>query len=391
MELKSLHGRKLGVDASMQIYQFMIAVRSGGPDQSATMLTNADGETTSHIQGMFNRTIRFLTEGIKPAYIFDGKPPEFKSGELLKRRQKREKAEVELKKATEDGNVEEQDKQSKRLVRAGRKENQDCQRLLELMGVPVIVAPCEAEAQASALCKEGLFYATATEDMDALTFQTPVLVRKMTFANQSKSMVQTMNYQKAMEGLGINHDQFVDLCILLGCDYTDTIKGVGPKTALRLIREHKSIEGILKVIDRKKYAVPADWIPDAVEEDSEGETDENNENNQDSMPPEPAYVQARRLFHNHEVTKGEDLKDCLKWKEPQVEELTKFLVDENGFNPERVKANIDKLQKAFGANKKPQSRMDSFFSVKPNPLAVGKRKKPEDQSKKPKTTLKKKR
>ena len=391
MELKSLHGRKLGVDASMQIYQFMIAVRSGGPDQSATMLTNADGETTSHIQGMFNRTIRFLTEGIKPAYIFDGKPPEFKSGELLKRRQKREKAEVELKKATEDGNVEEQDKQSKRLVRAGHKENQDCQRLLELMGVPVIVAPCEAEAQASALCKEGLFYATATEDMDALTFQTPVLVRKMTFANQSKSMVQTMNYQKAMEGLGINHDQFVDLCILLGCDYTDTIKGVGPKTALRLIREHKSIEGILKVIDRKKYSVPADWIPDAVEEDSEGETDENNENNQDSMPPEPAYVQARRLFHNHEVTKGEDLKDCLKWKEPQVEELTKFLVDENGFNPERVKANIDKLQKAFGANKKPQSRMDSFFSVKPNPLAVGKRKKPEDQSKKPKTTLKKKR
>ena len=390
MELKSLHGRKLGVDASMQIYQFMIAVRSGGPDQSATMLTNADGETTSHIQGMFNRTIRFLTEGIKPAYIFDGKPPEFKSGELLKRRQKREKAEVELKKATEDGNVEEQDKQSKRLVRAGHKENQDCQRLLELMGVPVIVAPCEAEAQASALCKEGLFYATATEDMDALTFQTPVLVRKMTFANQSKSMVQTMNYQKAMEGLGINHDQFVDLCILLGCDYTDTIKGVGPKTALRLIREHKSIEGILKVIDRKKYAVPADWIPEAVEEDSEGETDENNENNQDSIP-EPAYVQARRLFHNHEVTKGEDLKDCLKWKEPQVEELTKFLVDENGFNPERVKANIDKLQKAFGANKKPQSRMDSFFSVKPNPLAVGKRKKPEDQSKKPKTTLKKKR
>jgi len=374
----------------MQIYQFMIAVRSGGPDQSATMLTNADGETTSHIQGMFNRTIRFLTEGIKPAYIFDGKPPDFKSGELMKRRQKREKAEAELKKAAEDGNVEEQDKQSKRLVRAGHKENQDCQRLLELMGVPVIVAPCEAEAQASALCKEGLFYATATEDMDALTFQTPVLVRKMTFANQSKSMVQTMNYQKAIEGLGITHEQFVDLCILLGCDYTDTIKGVGPKTALRLIREHKSIEGILKVIDRKKYAVPSDWIPEPLEDDSDQETDENNENDQSAIP-EPAFVQARRLFHNHEVTKGGDIKDRLKWKEPQVEELTKFLVDENGFNLERVKANIDKLRKAFGANKKPQSRMDSFFAVKPNALATGKRKKLEDQNKKQKPAPKKKR
>ncbi len=365
----------------MQIYQFMIAVRSGGPNQSATMLTNADGETTSHIQGMFNRTIRFLTEGIKPAYIFDGKPPQVKSGELLKRRQKREKAQADLEKATEEGNVEEQDKHSKRLVRAGHKENQDCQRLLKLMGVPVIVAPCEAEAQASALCKEGLFYATATEDMDALTFQTPVLVRKMTFANQSKSMVQTMNYQKAIEGLGLTHDQFVDLCILLGCDYTDTIKGVGPKTALKLIKEHGSIEGILKTIDRKKFEVPKEWISDEIDEE---DTDNDNDEKNDNERPEPAYVQARKLFHHHEVLKGSDLTDELKWKEPQVEELTKFLVEENGFNPERVHANIEKLEKAFKANQKPQSRMDSFFQVKANPLTADKRKKKLEEEKNPK-------
>lgn len=203
----------------MAIYQFLIAVRSGGPNHQATMLTNADGETTSHIQGMFNRTIRFLTEGIKPAYVFDGKPPQFKSGELQKRREKREKAQAELKKAEEEGNIEEQDKQSKRLVRAGHKENEDCKTLLKLMGVPVILAPCEAEAQASALCAEGQVYATGTEDMDALTFRTPVLVRKMTFANASKSTVQTMTYDKAIEGLGLSHDQFVDLCILLGTTF----------------------------------------------------------------------------------------------------------------------------------------------------------------------------
>lgn len=147
MELKSLHGRKIAVDASMAIYQFLIAVRSGGPNHAATMLTNADGETTSHIQGMFNRTIRFMTEGIKPAFVFDGKPPQFKSGELQKRREKREKAEAQLKQAAEDGNIEEQDKQSKRLVRAGTKENEDCKKLLRLMGVPVILAPCEAEVR----------------------------------------------------------------------------------------------------------------------------------------------------------------------------------------------------------------------------------------------------
>ena len=166
-----------------------------------------------------------MTEGIRPVYVFDGKPPSFKSGELQKRRERREKAETSLKAALEEGNIEEQDKQSKRLVRAGQKENDDCIKLLTLMGVPVVRAPCEAEAQASAMAKAGLVYAVGTEDMDALTFQAPVLLRKMTFANASKSEIQTMNYEKALTGLGLTHDQFVDLCILLGCDYCDTIRG----------------------------------------------------------------------------------------------------------------------------------------------------------------------
>jgi flap endonuclease-1 len=159
VELKSLHGRKIAIDASMAIYQFLIAVRSGGPNQQQSMLTNAEGETTSHIQGMFNRTIRFLTEGIKPVYVFDGKPPSIKSHELTKRREKRDKAQLALAIATEEGNVEELDKQSKRLVRAGTKENDDCKKLLELMGIPVVNAPCEAEAQAAALAAAGLVYA----------------------------------------------------------------------------------------------------------------------------------------------------------------------------------------------------------------------------------------
>lgn len=217
----------------MAIYQFLIAVRSGGQNQAAMMLTNADGETTSHIQGMFNRTIRFIHEGLKPVYVFDGKAPNMKSGELQKRREKRKKAEEELKKASEDDNVEEIDKQSKRLARAGKKENDDCKKLLRLMGVPVILAPMEAEAECAALAKAEKVWATGTEDMDALTFATPILIRKLTFANQSAkgATIQQMDYKKAVEGLGLTHDQFVDLCILLGCDYCDTVKGIGPKTA----------------------------------------------------------------------------------------------------------------------------------------------------------------
>jgi flap endonuclease-1 len=381
--LSHLHGRKLAIDASMAIYQFLIAVRSGGPggQNAAMMLTNADGETTSHIQGIFNRTIRFISEGIRPVYVFDGKPPQFKSGELLKRREKRLKAEQALKAAEESGNIEEQDKQSKRLVRAGTKENEDCIKLLTLMGVPVIRAPCEAEAQAAALARSGKVYAAATEDMDALTFRSPVMVRKMTFANASKSDVQQIFYDKAIEGLEITHDQFVDLCILLGCDYCDTIKGIGPKTALKLIREHKNIETILKHLNREKYVVPDSYEPaeakkrkaedegkEAKSEDGNADDDTNNgkEGDDDEEEEEiPVYVEARRLFNHHEVLPDNEIE--LKWTECQPEPLKSFLVDEMGFNPDRVQASIEKLQKAFKASAKPQSRMDSFFKVKANP------------------------
>jgi len=104
--LTSLNGRKIAIDASMSIYQFLIAVRQGGEGNVHQQLTNEAGETTSHIQGMFNRSVRYLTEGIKPVYVFDGKPPSLKSGELLKRREKRQKAEEELKKAKETGDAE---------------------------------------------------------------------------------------------------------------------------------------------------------------------------------------------------------------------------------------------------------------------------------------------
>lgn len=391
--LSSLQGRKIAVDASMAIYQFLIAVRSGGPGGAAMMLTNADGETTSHIQGIFNRTIRFITEGIRPVYVFDGKPPQFKSHELVKRREKRQKAEEALKAAEESGDVEEQDKQNKRLVRAGTKENADCKKLLRLMGVPVIEAPCEAEAQAASLAEGGKVYATATEDMDALTFRTPIQIRKMTFANASKAEVQQISYSKAIAGLGITHEQFVDLCILLGCDYCDTIRGIGPKTALKLIREHKDIETILDKIDREKYVVPESYEPmearkrkleedqkrKAKEADTDDEDDsaaaankgEEKKEDEDEEELIPVYVEARRLFNHHEVLPNSEVD--LKWTECQPEPLKKFLVDEMGFNPDRVQSSIEKLQKAHKSSTKPQARMDMFFKVKANPEADKKR------------------
>ena len=164
-------GRIVAIDASMSLYQFLIAIRGhgreGGP---ATVLTNSEGEQTSHIQGMFNRTIKLLESGVKPVYVFDGRPPEAKDGELAKRQAKRKEAEEKLKKAQQEGNTEDIEKYSGMLTKVSRKDCEDVKSLLRMMGVPVVEAPCEAEAQCGELVKGGKAHAVGTEDMDALTF-----------------------------------------------------------------------------------------------------------------------------------------------------------------------------------------------------------------------------
>ncbi len=262
VNLKSLVGRKVAVDASMALYSFLIAIRSRssaeGPSQ---MLTNESGEVTSHVQGMFSRTIRLLSCGVKPAYVFDGKPPTFKSGELARRYERRQKAEKELIKATENENVEDIDKFSRQTVKMTPQHSTDCQKLLHLMGVPVIIAPSEAEAQCAELARAGKVYATATEDMDALTFATPKLLRKLTFSSAKDEGILEVDVNKVLEGLGLTQDEFIDLCILCGCDYTDRIRGIGPKNALKLIKKHRTIENIIKNIDKSKYVIPTTWLP----------------------------------------------------------------------------------------------------------------------------------
>jgi len=192
----------------------------------------------------------------------------------------------------------------------------------------------------------------------------------MTFANASKSEVQQINYTKAIEGLELTHDQFVDMCILLGCDYCDTIKGIGPKTALKLVKEHGCIENILKNLNREKYTVPESYEPNEArkrkEEEDNGEENEG-ESKGDDEELVPVFVEARKLFNQHEVLSESDVEPLLKWKECQPEPLKAFLVDECGFNPDRVQSSIEKLQKAYKATSKPQMRMDEFFKFKPNP------------------------
>jgi flap endonuclease-1 len=213
---------------------------------------------------MFHRTIRLINHGIKPIFVFDGKPPQLKSGELAKRKQKRDEAEEGKKEAEEQGDQEAVAKLTKRTVRVTQKHNDETKKLLRLMGVPIVEAPCEAEAQCAAMAKAGLVFATGSEDMDSLTFGTPVLLRHLTFSEARKEPIKEISLEKVLEQLSMSMDQFIDLCILLGCDYCDSIRGIGPVRALELISKYKCLEEVIKHLDRSKYTVPENFDYEVV-------------------------------------------------------------------------------------------------------------------------------
>ncbi|RYP73980.1 hypothetical protein DL771_003291 [Monosporascus sp. 5C6A] len=328
-DIKNQFGRKVAIDASMSIYSFMIAVRSDGQQ-----LMNEEGETTSHIMGMFYRTLRMVENGIKPLYVFDGAPPKLKSGELARRFQRKAEAKESLEEAKETGTADDVEKFSRRTVRVTREHNEECQRLLKLMGIPYIIAPTEAEAQCAVLARAGKVYAAASEDMDTLCFDSPILLRHLTFSEQRKEPIQEIHLDRVLEGLGMDRKQFVDLCILLGCDYVDPIPKVGPHTALKLIREHGTLE---KVVDfmkndpKSKYTIPEDW----------------------------PFADARALFFEPDVRKADDPLCDFKWEKPDIEGLVQFLVNEKNFNEDRVRSAGARLEKNMKSSQ--QSRLEGFF------------------------------
>merc|ERR1712129_351902 len=162
-----------------------------------------------------------------------------------------------LQKAVEAGNSEDILKSTKMTVRVTKEQNEETKRLLRLMGLPVVDAPSEAEATCAALCRDGKVFAAATEDADCLTFGTKLLVRNLTAAESQKKQILEVNLERVLEQLNISMDQFIDFCILSGCDYCDTLHGVGPSTAIKLLLQHGSIEKVLENLPSEK--IPANF------------------------------------------------------------------------------------------------------------------------------------
>lgn len=343
----------IAIDASIAIYQFLAQIRTNGAGGAGSAgsnqhLVNDSGEVTSHLQGFFNRTINLLENGIKPVYVFDGKPPGLKYAELNRRKELKKKAAQDAEDAAlrynqatneeeEQEALDDMNKASRRNLHVTKKQTEDVKKLLRLMGIPVVNAPGEAEAQCAELVRGDKCFAVGTEDMDALTFGSKVMLRKLTMPESSKEKVIEIHMDAVLESLKLTYDEFVDLCILCGCDYMESIKGIGHKTAIKMIRQHKCIENVVEHLP-KRYNVPDKFMENLDE--------------------------VRALFKNPHVQPADSFEFVFeKFDRPGIIQL---LVNDNGFNLERVNKALDKIN----APKKKiivpagQPTIDSFFVPK---------------------------
>jgi flap endonuclease-1 len=320
--LEELRGRRVAVDAMNFLYQFLSIIRQ----RDGEPLRDSRGRITSHLSGLFYRTANLLEAGIYPIYVFDGKPPELKRGTLEERRVVREKAAEEWERALREGRLEEARRYAAQAARVEEQVVEDAKRLLRLMGLPFVQAPSEGEAQAAHLVRRGDAWAVASQDFDSLLFGSPVLVRNLALTGRRKLpgkdvyvevRPEVVELEGALSELGLTREQLVDVGILVGTDFNEGVKGIGPKRALELVRKYGSLEG----------------IPDVRVE---------------------GLGEIRRIFLEPEVT--DDYR--LEWGQPDVEGIKEFLCGEHDFSEDRVQSGIQKLLRGREGR---QSSLERWF------------------------------
>jgi flap endonuclease-1 len=294
---------------------------------------------TSHLSGVFYRTINLIEEGITPVYVFDGTPPEEKAKEIERRRKAKEEAIKRLQQAKEMGESNLK-KYAQATTRLTNEMAEEAKRLLNAMGVPVVQAPSEGEAEAAYLNKLGLTWAAVSQDYDSILFGAKRLVRNLTVTGKRKLpnkdvyveiKPEIIESDELLRKLGLTLDQLIDVAILIGTDYNpDGVKGIGPKTALNIIKKYGDLK---KAIE--KGAVPRQEVDFDVD-------------------------RIRELFKNPKVVKPDS---SLELAKPNPDEIVEILVKEHDFNETRVSNAIERLvkasQEAKGASR--QTGLDQWF------------------------------
>jgi len=315
LKLGDLKNKKLGFDAYNVIYQFLSSIR----DQYGNPLQNEDGQITSHIVGLFYRMTNILETEIKPVFVFDGKPIAEKINTIEKRNEIRNIAKEKFREAMESEDYENARKFARQSMRITPEIVKESKELLSAFGIPCIDAVHDGEAQIAVMNKTGLIDGCVSQDFDVLLFGGKDLYRNVTISGKKKATGKSyslnvspewINLEESLKVTELSGEKLIWIAILIGNDFNEKVPKVGPKTAIKLVREYDSLEEIYNKLD---------------------------------YSPNYDYKKVFKIFEKPECK-------TLKTKEienqaPDFEKITTLLVDKYSFSKERVESTLSKLQK----------------------------------------------
>jgi flap endonuclease-1 len=323
--LEALRGRAIAVDGNLELYQFLSVMRT----RDGQPLQDAKGRITSHLNGLAFRTTRLIADyDIRPVFVFDGPPPELKWDEIRRRREAREKSQREYEAARAAGDAATAWSKAVMTSRLTRPMVEEAKILLQMLGIPWVQAPSEGEAQAAFLARHGDVWAAGSKDYDSLLFGAPRFVRFLAIASREflPSLGRSRNVSpelidldENLTALGLSREQLIDVAILVGTDFNEGVKGIGPKTAVKRIRDWRTL-------DRAPAEVRAQ-LPDTVDA-------------------------IREFFRNPPIVEGVDLAS----RPPDAAGVLRFLCDERNFTSSRVESVLERLR----AIRSPARRLEDF-------------------------------
>lgn len=329
--IDDLSNKILVVDAYNTIFQFLTTIRS----RDGSLLMDSKGNVTSHLVGLLSRTTNLIQKNLKLAFIFDGKSPKLKKKTTEKREGIKLEAEKKYQEAVKKEDIEDMRKYAARTTRLTEEIISESKKLIEGLGLPVIQAPSEGEAQASYIVKKGNAFATISQDYDSLIHGSTKLVRNLSITGRRKK-ASRLSYEtikpemidlaENLNNLGIDQNQLIALAMLVGTDYNPGgVKGIGPKNALKLVRKHKTNFDTLFEEVKWNDFFDFEW--------------------------EEVYYLIKKI----PVTDDYEI----KWQDIDTEKIKKLLIDEHDFSEERVDSTLDKLSKKSSERK--QKGLSEFF------------------------------
>ncbi len=311
--LDAFLGRTIAIDGNLELYQFLsvMRLRDGSP------LKDAQGRVTSHLNGLMFRTTRLIADyDIRPIFVFDGTPPALKAREIEKRRAAREKAAQEYDLAIRGGDYGTAWSKAVMTSRLSKEMVNEAKALLGLLGIPVVQAPSEGEAQAAWLSAHGHAWAVGSKDYDSLLFGAPRLVRFLAISGteflpsqgRSRRLVpEVIELEPWLRRIGLSREQLIDAAVLIGTDFNDGVRGIGPKGAVKLLREIGRLE---EAPDRVRAALPDN-------------------------------LEAIREFFLHPPV---DTSPVIEAEKQDDDAIYRFLCEERGFSRERVRVALDRVR-----------------------------------------------